>query len=646
MSKANCLKRGLKRLVGNQEGSIVPIYALLAVAMALIIGFAIDFRRVENSKSRMQDAADAAALAAAREYINLNLANISESERKTRARAHGESYFQANMAANESMITNPTIQIEIDDNGAVTSNVDGDLQMLFGGLAGVSTQDISVTAAAASGDPRKLEIVLALDNSTSMFFNNRMNLLRAAAKNFVDLVFDEAQGANTVQIGVVPWAASVNILSETPGNWDNTTGSTITVDAGGSREVPDAAHNNRLTNLYQAGGYTGSYTASELEKAFAPVGWRGCIAATQNERIVDGAGTVTTALTDAPPNPMRWPALKIEAGIQEQYVDTYSYGGGTSGCTNFDQYDWDGNCGAVDYDRPTDSQCINGNCYVPSCTQNYVEWYRHIYVPADLSCSSSSNSVQTSTLRSCISDPNEHAWLKARAEASGDTAALAALPEICGGAAISTWNSDAAINHSVAGPNLNCPSPMLPMSQSRPQIYDKLNHIHPVWEATHADLGLMWGLRMLSNRTEWTNFWGYSQEAAPMAFDSNRVRKMVVLLSDGQNTTPNWIDGYYGCNTDNRGVGLEPCPRATGMQTISETAIDNLMIDACDALKNLDVEVFTIALDLDSNLPDEQSAITLLSDCATSSEHAYNISSSELTETFASIAQKALRLTQ
>ena len=645
MSKTNRLKRTINRFFGNNDGSIVPIYALLAIAMTLIIGFAIDFRRVENSKSRMQDAADAATLAAAREYINLNLANLSETERKNRAIAHGELYFQANLAANEAMIDNPTINISIGDDGAVTSDVDGDLQMLFGGLAGVNTQDIAVTAVAAAGDPRKLEIVLALDNSTSMFFNNRMNLLRAASKNFVDLVFDGAQGANTVQIGVVPWAGSVNILSEAPGDWNNAAGSTNNVDAGGSREIPPTAHSSRLTNLYHAGQYSGSYTSDELAKAFAPVGWRGCVSAGQNERMVDASGNVTTPLTDAAPSPMRWPALLIEPGIQEMSVTTYSNGGGPAGCRDFDANDWDGDCGPVDYVSPTNSQCQGSSCSVPSCTHDYWRWDQHVYIPEDLACSSSSSSVQTATLRSCISDPNEHAWLKARAAAAGNATELALLPEVCNGASISAWNSDQAVNDTVVGPNLSCPSPMLPMSQSRPQIYDKLNHIHPTWEATHADLGLMWGLRMLSDRTEWTNFWGYSNESAPLAFDSSRVRKMVVLLSDGLNTAPISVQGYYGCTNNSRLYGLDPCPQAAGVQNLSTASLDNLMIDACDALKQLDVEVFTIALDLDSNDTAEQGAITLLANCATSSEHAYNITSSELSQTFASIAQAALRLT-
>ena len=625
--------------MGDQSGSIVPIYALLAIAMMMIIGLTVDFRRVENAQSRMQDAVDSAVLAAAKEYINLNISDLTEDERQAAAKEKGRAYFLANLGADELMIDGADVNIVFGDGtGEITAHSTGDLELAFGGFAGIPTQDISATAAAAAGDPRRLEVVLALDNSVSMFYDNRLVLLRAAAKDFVDIVFDGSMGPNTVQIGVVPWAASVNILSEQPLSWDAAAGSTVVPGNGGTKTTPNAPYNHRRDYLYEAGGYSGSYTSSELAEAFAPVGWRGCVAAAKNERRVNSSGAVTTALTDDPPNPMKWPALLNAPAITERYVHT-GYGSQASGgCKDFDFYDFGGSCGVVNYDAPTSAQCRGSGCNIPSCSQNFNHYNHFVYndyIPSNLTCTNSGYSVASSTLSECISDPNEHAWW------NGDTSRTA-----CPGVTFSDWNSTADINDSVTGPNLTCPSAMLPMSQSRPQIFDKLNHIYPTWEGTQADVGLMWAMRLLTDNATWTNFWGYSTDAAPLAFDSTRVRKMVVLLTDGKNEFPNWGDGYYGCAASRSSYGRDNCLKADGMDSLTNTALDNLMLDACTALKDQDVEVFTIALDLDASNTSQAASIALLEQCATSSSYAYNITSGELDETFQSLARKALRLTK
>lgn len=645
-------RSSFRQFVSAREGSLIPIYALTALVVMLIVGLTVDFKRFDNAKSRMQDAADAAVLAAAREYLNLNVSNMTETERQTAAIAVGEAYFLANISVDETMIDNLGVDIKFTgETGEVTAKATGDVQMVFGGFAGLDTQDVAARSAAAAGDPRRLEVVLALDNSVSMFFDDRMSLLRDASKEFVDIVFEGSMGPNTVQIGVVPWASSVNILSEEPKPWDPTETTTVSptptpsstpkADNGGSKKTPAAPYDDRLNYLYEAGGYSGGYTASELADAFAPVGWRGCIGAAKFERKVDKNGEVTTDLDDDPPNPMKWPALLNQPAVMEKYVVT---GGGSQqsgGCKDYDFNDLQpgGKCSTINYEAPKTEQCKGSGCNIPNCSQKFNDTYSFIYnayLPADQVCTSSGGSVETDTLPTCVSDPNEHAWWNA------DSTRTA-----CPGITLSDWESEDDISDKMAGPNLTCPSAMLPLSQSRPQLYEKLEHIFPVWEGTQADVGLMWALRMLSDHDDWVNFWGYSEDSSPLAFDDRtRVRKMVVLLSDGNNEFPNWGDGYYGCAQNRTPYGRDNCLQAKGVDSLTPEALDNLMIDACDALKDKDVEVYTIALDLDSKDKDEKEAIKLLKDCATDSDHAYNISSSELEDTFTDLAQHALRLTK
>ena len=120
------------------------------------------------------------------------------------------------------------------------------------------------------------------------------------------------------------------------------------------------------------------------------------------------------------------------------------------------------------------------------------------------------------------------------------------------------------------------------------------------------------------------------------------MRKVLVLLTDGQNIPPSSIEGYYGCTEgDTRGQAGE-CWQAPGVQNLSEDALNGLTEDACDSLRNrYGVEIFTIAVDITDN-----DSIDVLADCAGVPERAFNIRASEIDAVFESIAARELRLAQ
>ena len=83
--------------------------------------------------------------------------------------------------------------------------------------------------------------------------------------------------------------------------------------------------------------------------------------------------------------------------------------------------------------------------------------------------------------------------------------------------------------------------------------------------------------------------------------------------------------------------------------------MDDLMMDACKAIREEDVELYTIALDLDPT--NDADGIDLLEKCANGDpddsdyeepdeSRAFNISAAELDATFQDIAQRALRLSE
>ena len=769
-------------LLTSTSGSILPIYALSAVAVVTIVGFTIDFRRADNAKTRMQDAVDASVLAAAKEYLDLRgeLSDdgdaYTDAEREALASQVANDYFQANLVANQLLVGDPSIALSFDpETGEVTATGVGELGMVFGGFVGKENLALTVDASAIAGDARRVEIVLALDNSTSMFVAgggavdssgnpiNRMTLMTEAATGFVDTIMDNAVAANSAQIGVVPWAASVNILGEKPLEFNGTTPSAFTIS-------------DRLQYLYPPKSYSGSYTVSQMERDFAPTQWRGCITAAHDERKLSSSAAVVTSLTADTPETMKWPALLVPPEIRERWVrvenpsyvppaptpsspspapapgptpkpkpkptftpiggqssldvddlpplgpqapvDPYApaptpspldpilrgeysppvefatygdeetlwtrsnnsielidyvdpikpNGASSNGCDNpWANASYGHECNILTYEQPSFDQCKEpGSCRVFHCTASSTQWsesgLRNIYQPANNPCSNTSTKVQTSNITACLTDPNETDYI-----AGGGAICPWQSVEVSSGTYEPvTWDGD----YDISGPNITCPSPMLAMSESKTQILDAIGEMSPVPGGTLADVGLMWGYRMLSDDTNWQDFWGYETADMPLEFGSSKVRKMLVLLSDGVNEPAFHFEGYYGC-LDSWVSGWSQsgrwwtgnCFRADSLPSelnntnydLVKTGMDNLMLDACKAIREQDVELYTIALDLDA--VDDADGIEMLEKCADgdpsdpdyeapSESRAFNISAAELDATFQDIAQRALRLSE
>ena len=68
------LQQFMTRLRASQQdesGSIVPIFAIMLLAILVLLGFSLDFRRIASADARLQSAVDAATLSAAQTYACL-----------------------------------------------------------------------------------------------------------------------------------------------------------------------------------------------------------------------------------------------------------------------------------------------------------------------------------------------------------------------------------------------------------------------------------------------------------------------------------------------------------------------------------------------------------------------------------------------
>ncbi|MEL7130398.1 MAG: pilus assembly protein TadG-related protein, partial [Pseudomonadota bacterium] len=299
----------LRRFSVSNSGATAVIYALTLLPLILLIGFAVDARRAVSAKSHMQSALDAAVLSGALDYSRDRF--LPEAERFANADRRFRAAFDADIQGVDGLLSGVNLTLDKVGEEGLQGTASGRLPLIFGGLFGRNQIDLDLTSSAEAVEAQRVEIVLALDNTTSMFRQNRFNLMRSAAKGFVNDLFDQADVPGLTAIGVVPWATLVNINSERPSGFDPGPAAARSVGADGRRVVPSPPFQDRLRYLL-APEDDRIYSRDELERDFAPVGWRGCVRAAPGEREVSFGGSVRGRLTDRAVPGMRWHAAFLE----------------------------------------------------------------------------------------------------------------------------------------------------------------------------------------------------------------------------------------------------------------------------------------------------------------------------------------------
>ena len=591
------LSRTTERFEAEQSGSIMPIFAVMLLALLVMVGFSLDFRRIASADARLQTATDAAALSAALIYSQNPLE--PPGRRISLATDAANTTLETDLAGGslDLSVTSVTISTAGEADQGIRVQVQADLPLSFGGLFGRPSVDVNAQSAAAGGGPQNVEVVLALDNTGSMFRNNRFNLMRSATKGFVNQLYDEAVGPGQTYVGIVPWATTVNINSERPGGFDTSAAANRAPGADGTRSVPNSPFENRLRYLLEPEADT-NYTDAAMERDFAPVEWRGCIRSAPGERRVSNGGNVQSPLTDSPVGGMRWHASLVEPQLRDLAAPS-SFAGSPN---------------------PVNAGFNIGAGRIVQCLQFGASFTNNLHMDADRACIDTAGDTRINLVEACVSDPNEFDYFQS------------------GGVAC-PWQRNIfpwTVQRLISGPNQNCPVAMLGLSQDRAQIIDKLDEMYPVTGGTHMDVGLTWGLRMLSPRREWAGFFGHNR---PTAYDDQTTRKVLVLLTDGENIAP-LVEGYYGCAFNSPRGAAGPCWQAPDVGQLSARSLNNLTQDACTQIRDeYGIEVYTIAVDITN-----ATALDILADCAGDPERAFNISAAELETVFQSIAAQQLRL--
>ncbi|MFN0264540.1 pilus assembly protein TadG-related protein [Tepidamorphus sp. 3E244] len=190
------------RFAHDRAGAAAIIFALALIPMLGSVGVAVDYSRANSLRAKLQSGADAAALAAGKNQSG------SEAERRVIA----NEVFAANATQLKFTDAYKLTYKDVDDGAASRVDVSAKVPTTISGLLGIN--EITVNVRAETGrSGGTMEIVMVVDTSGSME-GSRTSTLKKAARDLVKTLFGSENNHPSISIGIVPFAAAVNVGPE------------------------------------------------------------------------------------------------------------------------------------------------------------------------------------------------------------------------------------------------------------------------------------------------------------------------------------------------------------------------------------------------------------------------------------------------
>ena len=193
-------------------GYILITAAALIGILAILGGFAIDYSKTVTDRDRLYSAVDGAALFLSNDDYK------DEADAKARALRYVKANFSYDLPDEE--LKNFSVSITDD---TIEICADYRRQSFFNKLLPFENWDLNICSE-VKRDFEALEIVMVLDNTGSMSWEapgdstSKMDVLKDSAKDLVEILYSSVKGTGTnfqgdslLKIGLVPFAATVNV---------------------------------------------------------------------------------------------------------------------------------------------------------------------------------------------------------------------------------------------------------------------------------------------------------------------------------------------------------------------------------------------------------------------------------------------------
>ena len=188
--RAYRLARGFRR---DEDGSLIIFGLMMMIVMLFMAGIPLDIERFETARTKLQNTADGAALAAAALTQEVD-AEVLVLDYFAKAGVAG---FVDDVRVTEA-INYKHVEIDADIN----------VPTHFFNMVGVTNLGTLVDSVAEEsiGD---VEISLVLDVSGSMGSNGKLGNLKNAAEDFIDAIYEDAE-ASSISTSVIPYSTQVS----------------------------------------------------------------------------------------------------------------------------------------------------------------------------------------------------------------------------------------------------------------------------------------------------------------------------------------------------------------------------------------------------------------------------------------------------
>ena len=259
-----------RRLAFQSKGSLTTWAAFLIVPLFGLTGLSLDAGRAYLVKSRLQQALDAAALAAGK-------TGTSDIER---VREAANFFFRINFPAGymDASVSGPNVSVE---NDVIKIDASATIPAIFVHFVGHD----NMTVSGRTEVTRKsvyMDVAISVDISGSMGAasgaTTRIAAARNAAHTLVDILFGARETADMLKVGLIQWNSMTN-----------TTDRGVTFNAAATTSAAVPAFVNPVTKQAQNLVY---YTNNSAVPLLAPphAGWRGCLGARFDIENVDPVG--------------------------------------------------------------------------------------------------------------------------------------------------------------------------------------------------------------------------------------------------------------------------------------------------------------------------------------------------------------------
>jgi uncharacterized protein YlaN (UPF0358 family) len=198
----------LSKLGRNQAGSTLAIVAAAMLPIIGMVGGGLDIGRVYIAKSRLQQACDAAVLAARGSMVGISWKPENETK--------GLQFFSHNFPAGKYGSQNVNLRFTPGDDGSVAANATGTMPMTLMRVFGFDAIPLRAHCKAELHLPNT-DVMFVLDTTGSMADTNpsdtdsRIVVMRNSVKSFFTTLENARTAGSIIRYGFVPYSETVNV---------------------------------------------------------------------------------------------------------------------------------------------------------------------------------------------------------------------------------------------------------------------------------------------------------------------------------------------------------------------------------------------------------------------------------------------------